>query len=58
MQADAESGKVRGLYLAVKECFSLAAGQFNINVRLDSMERSSRMPALTHSNRSLTVAWR
>ena len=40
MQADAESGKVRGLYLAVKECFSLAAGQFNINVRLDSMERS------------------
>jgi len=40
MQADAESGKVCGLNFAVKECFSLAAGQFNINVRLDSLELS------------------
>ena len=40
MEADAESSKVHGLNLAFKKCSSMAAGQFKVNVRLDSLERS------------------
>ena len=58
MQADAEGGKVRGLNLAFEEGFSLGLGQLNQMSALIPWSDASRMPALTHSNRSLTVACR